>query len=704
MKDMIDFLFQESGIKGLARKNVASGRIGIFDATNSTRERRKWISDQLDGLPVKLIFVESYCDDKLTVKNNIWMSKVNNQDYKKVAEESAYRDFKRRIEQYEKVYATLEESELTWVKLINSGQRVVINNIHGFLPGRIVQFLTNIHATHKPLYLTRHGQSEYNLAGKIGGDAGLTEVGRRYAVALGRFAREEIQHGPDGEQRRTRLWTSSMQRTIQTVTHIPHPKLRDGWVQMSHRVYRQLDELYAGICDGMTYAEIEEVYPDEFKHRQEDKLAYRYPRGESYLDIISRLEPLVHEMESYREPLLIVGHQAVLRLVYAYFAGIPRDEAPRLSIPLNTVRCGRPARERPGVPAPAASVDACERARACERERASERRIERGPGAPQLTPVRALHARTPPRRSSSSRLMWPATSMRRSARCSTRARLRRTTASRTPLCATRRATDAALSCKANHFFSILDKVAVDGAGAARAVPQLRSGRPHPCPSSPIPAAVRPLAPSESARTRVAGSPPRRARAMAAATRAPPAAAAGAVRTACRRRVVRAGGVRGGGAEGEGRSRGRQEGRRALLAGTAAMVGAGIAAARPRPARAQGSIWETLEGVIEAGNAWEPADIIASASPEGAADSPFQRAGAKADVGLDANGALKVCPSGACAGARGGMCGLRLQVRRHGLTRSRWLALALAPPFTRVRVRVRVRSCQSQLRGHELAQS
>lgn len=110
-----------------------------------------------------------------------------------------------------------------------------------------------------------------------------------------------------------------------------------------------------------------------------------------------------------------------------------------------------------------------------------------------------------------------------------------------------------------------------------------------------------------------------------------------------------------------------------------MVGAGIAAARPRPARAQGSIWETLEGVIEAGNAWEPADIIASASPEGAADSPFQRAGAKADVGLDANGALKVCPSGACAGARGGMCGLRLQVRRHGLTRSRWLALALAFP-------------------------
>jgi len=44
---------------------------------------------------------------------------------------------------------------------------------------------------------------------------------------------------------------------------------------------------------------------------------YRYPRGESYFDILSRLDPLVHEMESYHEPVLIVSHQAVLRVRYA---------------------------------------------------------------------------------------------------------------------------------------------------------------------------------------------------------------------------------------------------------------------------------------------------------------------------------------------------------------------------------------------------
>ena len=36
-----------------------------------------------------------------------------------------------------------------------------------------------------------------------------------------------------------------------------------------------------GACDGMTYEEIEEQFPEEFVRREKDKLAYRYPRGES---------------------------------------------------------------------------------------------------------------------------------------------------------------------------------------------------------------------------------------------------------------------------------------------------------------------------------------------------------------------------------------------------------------------------------------
>merc|ERR1712038_1696057 len=42
-------------------------------------------------------------------------------------------------------------------------------------------------------------------------------------------------------------------------------------------------------------------------------------------------------MERTREPLLIIGHQGILRILYAYFMGLSREEAPYISIPLNHV-------------------------------------------------------------------------------------------------------------------------------------------------------------------------------------------------------------------------------------------------------------------------------------------------------------------------------------------------------------------------------
>lgn len=113
--------------------------------------------------------------------------------------------------------------------------------------------------------------------------------------------------------------------------------LSTDWLQFRPMARRNLDELYAGTCDGMTYKEIEQNYPDEFKRRQDDKLAYRYPRGESYMDVTLRLEPLAQEMERTREPVLVVAHQGILRILYAYFMGLDRNEAPYVSIPLNNV-------------------------------------------------------------------------------------------------------------------------------------------------------------------------------------------------------------------------------------------------------------------------------------------------------------------------------------------------------------------------------
>jgi broad specificity phosphatase PhoE len=151
---------------------------------------------------------------------------------------------------------------------------------------QIVHFVMNLHTLSRKFYLTRHGQSEYNLLGKIGGDSGLTPAGTEYARRLAQFAKEQITM-EDGVERPCRLWTSTLRRTKETSQFIGHNKFestfdngdKGDWIQLRRQERRNLDELYAGTCDGMTYKEIEQVYPEEFHSRQADKLAYRYPRG-----------------------------------------------------------------------------------------------------------------------------------------------------------------------------------------------------------------------------------------------------------------------------------------------------------------------------------------------------------------------------------------------------------------------------------------
>ncbi len=123
------------------------------------------------------------------------------------------------------------------------------------------------------------------------------------------------------------MWTSALQRSIQTARYFPQAV---SW--------KSLDEIDAGICDGLTYAEIAQRMPGEFMARSADKFRYRYPRGESYQDVIQRLEAAaIIELERQRVPVLVVAHQAVLRALYSYLVDLPPSRVHRIPIPLHTV-------------------------------------------------------------------------------------------------------------------------------------------------------------------------------------------------------------------------------------------------------------------------------------------------------------------------------------------------------------------------------
>ncbi|KAJ1502280.1 Fructose-2,6-bisphosphatase [Coelomomyces lativittatus] len=77
-------------------------------------------------------------------------------------------------------------------------------------------------------------------------------------------------------------------------------------------------------------------FPEDYEERNSDKYHYRYRGGESYHDLVLRLEPIIMELERQRN-ILIIGHQAVLRCIYAYFLNYTTEELPYIKIPLHTV-------------------------------------------------------------------------------------------------------------------------------------------------------------------------------------------------------------------------------------------------------------------------------------------------------------------------------------------------------------------------------
>lgn len=209
---------------------------------------------------------------------------------------------------------------LSYVVLRKETEDILINKVENYLQTRIIFYILNINMDNRSIWLSRHGESVYNLEEKIGGDSPLSPRGQKYAHLLPALTKNEVGESP------LVVWTSTLRRTQETAKYLPYKKL----------AWKALDELDAGVCDGMTYKEIEEKYPNDFKARDDDKYQYRYRGGESYADVVNRIEPVIMELER-QENVLIVTHQAVLRCIYAYFMNVPQSESPWMTIPLHTL-------------------------------------------------------------------------------------------------------------------------------------------------------------------------------------------------------------------------------------------------------------------------------------------------------------------------------------------------------------------------------
>lgn len=84
--------------------------------------------------------------------------KVSSPDYQNMNKEAVLDDFLQRIEHYKERYEPLDEqreSHLSFMKIYDTGEKVLVHKHEGHIQSRIVYYLMNIHIVPRTIYLCR---------------------------------------------------------------------------------------------------------------------------------------------------------------------------------------------------------------------------------------------------------------------------------------------------------------------------------------------------------------------------------------------------------------------------------------------------------------------------------------------------------------------------------------------------------------------
>ena len=87
----------------------------------------------------------------------------------------------------------------------------------------------------------------------------------------------------------------------------------------------------------MSVATIKREMPEEYAEWSRDPFRYRFPGGESLVDLNRRLSDVVLEIERVKEPVVVVSHLSTVQSLVAYFTGQNPKDTPYIAIPQHSV-------------------------------------------------------------------------------------------------------------------------------------------------------------------------------------------------------------------------------------------------------------------------------------------------------------------------------------------------------------------------------
>jgi len=167
------------------------------------------------------------------------------------------------------------------------------------------------------IYLTRHGQTEFNRENRFCGaaESPLTPMGIEEAHRNGRVLRTHI-----GAPADLRLVSSPLKRAIDTAAILRAELQRP---ELAIETDARLREISFGAWEGLTVAEIKARDAAAWERRVADRWHTPAPGGESYAAVAPRVGAWLQEQHGV---LLVVTHGAVDRILRGLYAGLSPAE------------------------------------------------------------------------------------------------------------------------------------------------------------------------------------------------------------------------------------------------------------------------------------------------------------------------------------------------------------------------------------------
>jgi 6-phosphofructo-2-kinase/fructose-2,6-biphosphatase len=144
------------------------------------------------------------------------------------------------------------------------------------------------------------------------------------------------------------IWTSTLKASTETAGALP---LRPPRIAL-----RALNRIKVGRFAGLSVEEFRSEYPAEYAERERDRLNFRFPEGESYLDLAQRLQPAIIELERIKSPVVIISHRSVLRVLRNYFTGSSMEDMPYMQVSKSSVLLESSMEDMPYMVYPFSSI------------------------------------------------------------------------------------------------------------------------------------------------------------------------------------------------------------------------------------------------------------------------------------------------------------------------------------------------------------